>query len=526
MLGLPILLCGVGLLVALTMVTCSAARRHPGDSHGATAGCIRSMDAYSLLRDVPEGGAPVKQSTLLGGYLSIVALSLILLLSAYLVVQWQSSNVLTQQSLAVLSDGTWGAVAGLPWAAASSVSGGAPIASVLRFQITASGEPGACGAPISWAASGGGAWVLEPATTTAGGGGCTAQSVPVEQFAFSCADCELSADSKLQLLLHYSCQSIVLEAATTAAWPLGATSVLRAPAALTLALPGSLLTSVSWTVVPLLSVLLDNTTSGGGQGASMRGYQLVRSTLSALQAPLSSSGSSALVLPLSASVVVTLVLPLQPVYAVTLLTQRMPWTQVLANIVGFSGVLSLFGSVYRVADKARKRTKGCTLCRGTRAGKGRGGGGPLQSRGDADSMGDARFTTLNPLRQQVEQIYVRHTDGADVWFSSRAGGETLWEVPKGGVIVEEENDKEEVGNEGIWDVHTDGEDTWYSHRATGEVVWDLPLAEGAGGGEAEGGGDGERWTRHTDASGDVWFSRGQEVLWDLPAGAVVEGGSM
>ena len=128
-LGLPLVLGGAGLFLALALAALYAASQ--GASSSLSARLLRSVDAYSLLHDVEEGGAPIKKSTLLGGFLTLVAMAAIALLSLYLVLQWQSSNVLVQQSLAVLSDGTWAAVSALPWVSLQGSSGSSSAAQLL-----------------------------------------------------------------------------------------------------------------------------------------------------------------------------------------------------------------------------------------------------------------------------------------------------------------------------------------------------------------------------------------------------------
>ena len=227
-----------------------------------------------------------------------------------------------------------------------------------------------------------------------------------------------------------------------------ATAVLRVPPRQAQAAPGSALTSMAWTVVPLLSVLLDNTTAGT-LGASLRGYSLVRSTFAAQQAALASSagGAGALALPLSASVALTISLPLQPVYSVTLLTQRVSWTQVLANIVGFGGLLSLFGSVFKVSGRVRERVgRACQPC--SRAGKPR---AVLGSTGGEERSAGGLVLALNPLHAAA------HTP----------------QVPPPALQAQPPGPGAAPGGGVVWTRHSDERDEWYSN-SLGEVVWTLP----------------------------------------------------
>ena len=73
---------------------------------------------------------------------------------------------------------------------------------------------------------------------------------------------------------------------------------------------------------------------------------------------------------------------------------------------------------------------------------------------------------------------------------------------------------------GAWTRHSDESDVWYSRGE--EVVWALP--EGAvlvGGGSGDGA---EVWTRHFDGE-DTWYTCGDATAWEPPEGArVVDSG--
>jgi hypothetical protein len=70
---------------------------------------------------------------------------------------------------------------------------------------------------------------------------------------------------------------------------------------------------------------------------------------------------------------------------------------------------------------------------------------------------------------------------------------------------------------GAWTRHSDESDVWYSRGD--EVVWELPEGATLVGG---GGGDGaEVWTRHFDGE-DTWYTCGDATVWELPEGARVQ----
>ena len=79
------------------------------------------------------------------------------------------------------------------------------------------------------------------------------------------------------------------------------------------------------------------------------------------------------------------------------------------------------------------------------------------------------------------------------------------------------------GGGGAWARHCDGEEVWFSRGE--EVAWELPAgAEVAGEAAAAAAAAATPpgwWTRHEDEAGDVWYTRGEETLWELPAGVPV-----
>jgi uncharacterized coiled-coil protein SlyX len=71
--------------------------------------------------------------------------------------------------------------------------------------------------------------------------------------------------------------------------------------------------------------------------------------------------------PLAAALNLTISLPLAPTFVTTSLTPLVPWTQLLANIVGLSGVLSVVGVLFGAAEK-RFVAKGKAHCAGAHGG--------------------------------------------------------------------------------------------------------------------------------------------------------------
>jgi hypothetical protein len=191
--------------------------------------------------------------------------------------------------------------------------------------------------------------------------------------------------------------------------------------------------------------------------------------------------SAVAVAPLAAAVNVTLLLPLSATYVTRLLTERVPWTQLVANIVGLSGLLAFFGMAFGSFEGYCARKKGGVgahkhLPLSSSAGCGGDGGGsalvgsPIEASSVLAVDNPLRVGSSSPyqrqpghaegslagelqaLRRKVEAleaavgpleapraavaavIWQRHSDtSGDVWFTSSAG-ETAWELPSGAVL--------------------------------------------------------------------------------------------
>jgi hypothetical protein len=444
---------GGACLLLLLLVGLATARlpppRQPPSLLSLAARVSQALDMYSLSHRVDPEKSPVNRSTAAGGVFTLLGLTGVATYAAYMVLQWQDSNTLVQRSLDAIDGGAWGAARGLPWAAAPLP--GAPAATGLLLRLTLDGEPGACAAPLAPPTASGllrGSWALVGAVPDCGGSG-------VSQLTYACADCDVGPSAALSFSFHYSCQSLLLEAAAVPAYPAGEASVLVAAAAATAAAPsgGGLLSAVTWEAPPLLTQCRDSVSAGGV--ASKRGYAFTLSSVAPLRPALpTGSGGHLLVRPNAAALNLTIALPLSPTFVTTALTPLVPWTQLLANIVGLSGVLSVVGVLFGVAEKRMARGKGVAA------------GG---ARGDSDAAAEiaalqralaeqqlqlaalaewARAaphrepreeTTINPLRAGMAPLprrWRRYADAEDVWFVAEDGtGETLWALPAGDVEV-------------------------------------------------------------------------------------------
>ena len=190
-----------------------------------------------------------------------------------------------------------------------------------------------------------------PGNCSIGGG-----SAGLTQLTYGCLGCVLGAEASFSLQLHYSCQAVLLEAAAVPAYPLGSRSLAAADGAVTVgsASAGGRLAAVQWTLPTQLTLAIDNSTSTAS--ASRRGYAFIGSALTVARASegsldaTTSAASVTTLHPLAASVNLTILMPLSTTYTETLLTPRVPWTQLLANIVGLSGLLGGFGVLFGICE--------------------------------------------------------------------------------------------------------------------------------------------------------------------------------
>jgi hypothetical protein len=310
-----------------------------------------------------------------------------------------------------------------------------------------------------------GAWVKVGGVAECGGAG------GASQLTYACVDCELGPNAALSFTFHYSCQSLLLEAAAMPAYPAGALSLAVAAATATAAAPGGgLLTALTWEAPPLLTQCRDSVSVGGV--ASKRGYAFALSSVAPLRQPLPADGAgNLLVRPTSAALNLTIALPLSPTFVTTTLTPLVPWTQLLANIVGLSGVVGVVGVLFGLAEGqlGGARGKGAPLQLGATPGGGAVGADAaaeiaairrqldaLEERLVRAQQGAQRTpaveVTVNPLlllppapegalpAAAAEEppravVWQQHSDDAgDVWFTSSAG-DTAWELPPGAALA-------------------------------------------------------------------------------------------
>jgi hypothetical protein len=258
------------------------------------------------------------------------------------------SNTLVLNSLEVFSPTALTSTKAWPWKTANINGIAKPVSGVI-VRITASGEPGACAAPLEVPVGAGlssGSWSVIAETASCGNAGGA-----VSQFTLGCTSCIFTPQSTLSFSMHYSCQSLLIEAGAVDSSGI----LLTASISPSLMVPpsGSLLSSVSWTVAPLYAMLND-TASGQtasletAVGQSARGYGLISSASGVTMTPLvNSTGGGVFIAPISSSIYINVALPLERFIISTKLTLKQSVLQLLSSIAGFQGaVFSIFGLIF------------------------------------------------------------------------------------------------------------------------------------------------------------------------------------
>ncbi len=265
-----------------------------GDFHERVRQRVLNMDIFRQAHPVQGDNAPRNLRTLFGSAWTLLALSTLLLAVLYYVMLYISfRNVTVNSALEVLVQSKPDAA--LPWLATPELgaSGGLRTLRGLAVRVLAQGEPGACSQPLSFSFSSGslskGAWELVASSNSTGSSALCDQSA-LQSFTLVCALCDIRGQEVLNILLHYSCQSIALDALASGPSLLDLPSLAQpqaylysrpAPQGATSGNSSSFLSAFSHTVTVYHSQVLDQRSDlGAGYGLSTvrdisgRGYVL------------------------------------------------------------------------------------------------------------------------------------------------------------------------------------------------------------------------------------------------------------
>ena len=385
-----------------------------------------AVDGFSLMGAVNIGASPVKHPRPLGGLLWLLGALSFVCFTVVLALQRASDNVLQQSSIRLLGAEALAAAASLPWASSGPWGGG------LRLRVYATGEPGACAAPLAWSAVGLSAGTWRLAVTPS----CGASRVSLMEFV--CDPCMPTTAAALDVALNFSCQSLLIEAFAMDAN--GNVSVAAVPPPLTAAsAEAGLLSSVSWTVLPFFSVL----ESSLADLPPARGFAMTFKDAVATHTALEpdASGLLATVMPAAATVRLHFDFPLQPFYASTQLSEKRPMSALITSIVGLMGVFSFFGKLLTLLDGAPNIRRILSLKRQ-----------PLSRE--------------PPAPAQVGEVAVESHVGVENPLFARSASQPP-EGGGGGAAISA------ADTAAVWYRESDEEYMWYRNSA-GEIAWDLP----------------------------------------------------
>lgn len=320
---------------------------------GCTArSALLSVDLFGVKHLVPPYASPRRVRTPFGGCCTLLAVLLIASYWAVLITQRQSNPYLMTRNVAGLSQEQLQ----LPVQAGGGVSSTG--LKGIHVLVTAAGESGACAA-VNWTASG----LVAGQFSLASSATCGA----VSQHAFVCPGCVVQGSSLLSLSLHWSCQALLMEAYSVS--PEGVvTSVARAATAsaeetsVVAASSGSasgsgsisseatvqLLSYVQWEPQPMLLLRTDATTATVNR---TRGYALLGGGYKARLTTVQADGF----LPQSLSMSVAVVLAPTSIYSEAVVTERVPFSQLAASLLGVLGLIGVVALAFRLAEKPLMR---------------------------------------------------------------------------------------------------------------------------------------------------------------------------
>ena len=420
-------LCAAGGLGAFVLSLLAYVVYSPSTSRARLESFLQKVDSFSMSHMVSPGKPLLNRPTALGGACTLLSVIAFLNIAAVLILQYSYANVNVQTALTTLlsSNPFTPAVAWAPPLTPLSPA----ILSGIQLRLFAQ-EGMACsalvaGTSISGSPSG---WTVSPPVSCNDG-----RSLLV----FSCPTCSFTPTSFVKFYLPYTCQSIYLEAIAVDAQ--GSISSVVFPPASSIATSTALLSSLSWTV-DVLGTLLKDTI----KATVMQGYQL-----SASDASITPLAAGTSLIPSKALVTVTIKLPLQTFYSSIQLQPQQSLVSLFSSIVGLLGIIGLFRVLFLVSDIVFAQA-----AQAAQASKRRQSAAPL-SIVSLPHQGEIGISTVtNPLKRgaplalapvlvevptgeagggvptpSVPVPWKRFEDGADVWFYNEETQETSWVHP-------------------------------------------------------------------------------------------------
>ena len=448
-------------------------------------GFLERCDVFTM---VPlHLGEPLKRKPRpIGGACTLLGGIVFLTVSLILVLQRESNNVQSTESVLSLMDER--KVDALKLPVFSSPKWGSGIQ--IRITVSGDADPEDANAGVACARDAS----FEPSHE-----GWLIKRIPVcgsnraSQLIISCHDCRsLSASSLIKVKMNYSCQSLQIEAAALDGS--GIVSAFRIPTDDTVSTEGQLLSSISWTIPTLLSVL------NSSVSPSSRGFLLINGAHKVTRKALLPLSDGLGIQPATATLEILLSLPLNNFYAVKVLSEKQSLVALLSSIVGLAGIFGFFGILLSVTDSLRAMS--------AKSPPPPPPGPPVTPpKKEVDEKEVRAF--INPVHAgagtkeatATETVWRRVIDGKSTWFESVIPGESVWTLPAGARIegnvvrrlpVSSQRDALAVASpkksspsspstspdanvpETLWRRVVEGNATWFESVVPGESVWELP----------------------------------------------------
>lgn len=317
---------------------------------GCTArSALLTADLFGVKHVVPPYAAPRRIRTPFGGCCTLLAALLVATYWAVLISQRVSNPYLLTRNVAGLSQEQLQ----LPVQASGGVSSTG--LKGIHVLVTAAGEQGACNA-VNWTATG----LVAGQFTLASSATCGA----VSQHAFVCPGCVVQGSSLLSLDLDWSCQALLMEAysvspegvvtsvaqaatadeddtVAVAASPSSSSSSSSSDAATTV----QLLTYVEWAPQPMLLLRTDQTAATAAANRT-RGYALLGGSYKARLTEVQSDGF----FPGTLRLDVAVVLAPSSIYSESVVTERVPFSQLVASLLGLLGLIGVVAVLFRLSE--------------------------------------------------------------------------------------------------------------------------------------------------------------------------------
>lgn len=321
-------LCSAGTLAAFIFALLSYAVHSPSSARVHLELFLKRLDSFSMAHVVPAGSPLLNRPTALGGACSLLSILAFFTVAAVLILQYAYANVSVQTALNTLLSNNPFTPAVL-WAPPST-SLSPPILSGVQLRIFAQSgmacDSLAFGTGVSGSPS---TWTVSPSVS------CGDNRTLL---LLSCPTCSFSAISFLKFYLPYTCQSFFLEAIAVDAQ--GVVNSVVFPPASSVATNTALISSVTWTVEVLGTILKDTI-----KASVVQGYQLSVSAASTIPMAVGAS-----IIPPNALVSITINLPLQTYYSSILLQPQQSLVSLLSSIVGLLGIIGLFRVLFLTSE--------------------------------------------------------------------------------------------------------------------------------------------------------------------------------